>query len=428
MNAGRARATVRVEFPYDAPELSACEIPASRLSAVYRMGEPPVLPDLAREIASALASPFGTPRLAQLAAGRERIVVLVDDMTRPTPAARILPCVLEELLRAGVRRDQVTIVLALGSHRTMSAEEIRAKVGVEVVADYAVLNSRFDDPAHLDYLGTSDDGVPIWIDEIVARADLRIGVGSIVPHGAVGWSGGGKLLYPGVAGRETVMRFHFAHGVTEENMTGREECPIRLRMERWVDRVGLEFIVNCVLTPNDGVFRVVAGHYRGAQRAGVALAKEIYSRQIRERVDIVVSAAYAHDLDFWQAAKGIYGPEALLRDGGTLLLVTPCPEGAGPHPAFLERIGRDDNRELLLGILGGRTPPTDPISLAPAAMMAKMRRRFRCAVVSPGLSTPQLAQAGYEKFESVQAGLVTLLARYPRGRVAVALRSDLTYF
>jgi lactate racemase len=428
MDAGRARSTVRVELPYAAPELSACEIPADRLSAIYRMAEPPIVPDLPCEISAALASPFGAPRLARLAAGRGRIAVLVDDMTRPTPAARILPVVLEELCRAGVRREQVTIVLALGSHRRMSPEEIRAKVGAGIVADYPVLNSRFDDPAHLDYLGTSDDGVPIWIDEVVARADLRVGIGGIVPHGAVGWSGGGKLLYPGVAGQETVARFHFAHGVTEENMTGREDCPIRLRMERWVDRVGLEFIVNCVLTPDDRVFRVVAGHYRDAQRAGVVLAKEIYSRRIQERVDIVVSAAYAHDLDFWQAAKGIYGPEALLRDGGTLLLVAPCPEGSGPHPAFLERIGRDDNREILLGILGGQAPPPDPISLAPAAMMAKMRRRFRCAAVSPGLSAPQLAQAGYEKFDDVQSGLETLLARYPQGRVAVVLRSDLTFF
>jgi hypothetical protein len=266
---------VRIELPYAAPELSACEVPADRLSAVYRMADPPGVPDLLRELSAALASPVGAPRLARLAAGRGRIAVL---------------------------------------------------------------------------------------------------------------------------------------------------------MERWVDRVGLEFIVNCVLTPDDRVFRVVTGHYRDAQRAGVALAREVYSRQIRERVDIVVSAAHAHDLDFWPAAKGIYGPEPLVRDGGTLLLVSPCPEGMGPHPGFLERIGRDDNRAILLGILAGGTPPPDPISLAPAAMMAKMRRRSHCGVVSPGLPAPLLAQAGYEKFDDVQSGLETLLARYPQGRVAVALRSDLTFF
>ncbi len=271
--------------------------------------------------------------------------------------------------------------------------------------------------------------MPIHIEEEVAAADLKIGIGGIVPHGLAGWSGGGKIIYPGVAGKDTVMRLHFAHGLTEENMTGREDCPVRLKMEKWVEVVGLDFVVNCVLTPQDGVAAVVAGHYRDAQRRGVAFARQVYGQRIREKVDILLSAAFPHDLDFWQAAKGIYGPEALLRDGGTLLLVSPCSEGPGNHAEFLPLIGRDDNRERLLDILQGRAAaPADPLPLAPAAMMAKMRRRFRCAVVSPGVGREHLQAAGYEKMDDVQSAMDTLLSRYPQGRVAAVLRSDLTFY
>lgn len=415
-------------LPYSLPALAACRIPRGRLSAVYRMAEVAPAADLGGAILAALEHPIGTPRLAELARGKKRVVLLVDDVTRPTPAARILPVILDQLRRQGVAPGQISIVAALGSHRPMSEAELRAKVGAEVFDSHRVLNSRFDDPRHLRYIGTSEDGVPIHIDQEVAGADLKIGIGGIVPHGAVGWSGGGKIVYPGVAGKETVMFFHFSHGLTEENMTGRDECPVRLQMERWVEPVGLDFVVNCVLTPEDQVATVVAGHYREAQRRGAGFARQVYSRRIREKVDVVVSAGYPHDLDFWQAAKGIYGPEALVKDGGTLVLVSPCSEGVGNHPEFLPLIGREDNRTRLLDILQGRAgAPADPLPLAPAAMMARMRRRFRCVVVSPGVSREELAQGSYEKMEDVQSAVEASLARYPHGRVAVCLRSDLTF-
>jgi hypothetical protein len=138
--------------------------------------------------------------------------------------------------------------------------------------------------------------------------------------------------------------------------------------------------------------------------------------------------SYSHDLDFWQAAKGIYGPEALVKDGGTLLLVTPCPEGTGPHADFLALIGRDDNRSVLSDVLSKKIPvPSDPLPLAPAAMMARMRRRFRCGIVSPGLDPRDVSQAGYEQFDDVQSAIDVLLRRYPEGRVGVVMRSDLTF-
>jgi nickel-dependent lactate racemase len=390
----------------------------------------PVVPaaHLSAEIRSALAHPIGTPPLQDLVEAGSKVALLVDDLTRPTPAHLIVPVVLDELAAAGVEKRDISIVMALGSHRPMSDAEIAAKLGREIVENYRVLNSRFDDPAHLVHIGDSEDGVRIFIDDEVVRARLRIGIGSIVPHAAVGWSGGGKIIYPGVAGKETVTQFHFTHGLTEQNMTGREECVVRSRMERWVDIVGLEFIVNCVLTPEHDVYRVVAGHYVDAQREGVRIAGPVYCARAEERTDIVIAVSYFHDIDFWQATKGIYSGERLVRDGGTLLLLTPCPEGLGVHREFPLRIGREDNRQLLQKLLSGREPiPADPLPIPPGAMLAALRKRINCAVVSPGLRPEDMRAAGYESFPDAQSGIDTLMRRYPDGRISVVMHSDLTF-
>lgn len=420
--------TVTVRFPYAEAPLRCCSVPRERLGRIYEMNSVPPAADLSAEILSALARPIGTPALRELAEPGCKVVLLVDDLTRPTPAHAIVPVVLDELAAAGVEKRDISIVMALGSHRQMSGREIAAKLGRRVAEEYRVINSRFYDPSHLVHIGNSEDGVRIFIDEEVVRARLRIGIGSIVPHAAVGWSGGGKIIYPGVAGKETVTQFHFTHGLTEENMTGRDECIVRSRMERWVDIVGLEFIVNCILTPDNRVYRVVAGHYIDAQREGVKLAHRVYSAEIEERTDIVVAASYFHDIDFWQATKGIYSGERLVRDGGTLLLLSPCPEGLGVHTEFPLRIGRDDNRELLEKLLSGqKSMPEDPLPIPPGAMLSALRKRISCAVVSPGLRPEDMRLAGYESFPNAQSGLDALMKRYPDSKINFLMHSDLNF-
>ena len=420
--------TMTVRFPYSEEPLSCCRLPRERLGRIYHMKPVRQAADLSAEIQDALAHPIGCPPLREIAGPGDTVALLVDDLTRPTPAHAILPVVIAELSAAGVRKSDISIVIALGSHRPMSDGEIAAKVGRSVAEEHRVINSRFDDPAHLVHIGDSEDGVRIFIEEEVLQARLRIGIGSIVPHAAVGWSGGGKIIYPGVAGKETVTQFHFTHGLTEENMTGRDECVVRSRMERWVEIVGLHFVVNCILTPENGVYRVVAGHYIGAQREGVRLAHGVYSQDIEERTDIAVAVSYFHDIDFWQATKGIYSGERLVRDGGTLLLLTPCPEGLGVHREFPLRIGRDDNRQLLEQLLAGQTRmPEDPLPIPPGAMLSRLRKRIGCAVVSPGLEAEQMRMAGYESFPDAQSGLDALMKRYPDSRINFLMHSDLNF-
>ncbi len=418
-----------IKFPYKDTCLSECHLPQERLSMIYEMEPVTPLVDLKVAVINAMANPIGTASLKEIASHGKKAAVIVDDLSRPTPAALIIPFVIEELLSAGIAKQDIVIIMALGSHRRMTEKEIIAKIGGEIAREYRVINSRFWDPDHLCLVGTSGDGVKIFIEEEVAKADIKIGIGSIVPHAAVGWSGGGKILYPGVAGKETVAHFHFTHGLTEENMTGREECIVRTCMESWVDIVGLDFIVNSILTPDNQVYKIVAGHYRQAQRKGVQLARKVYSKKIIEKTDLVIAVSYTHDMDFWQGTKGIYSGEPLVKDGGTLLLISPCYEGLGLHKDFPARIGADDNAEIMKKILKGILPmPADPLPYPPGAMLARLRKRIHCSVVSPGLTAGQLGKAGYEKFSDIQSAVDTLLKRYPAGKVALVMRSDLTFY
>lgn len=420
---------MRIDLPYSDKLISGLDLPDDRLAAVYDMNPIPALEDLDTEIRNSLTNPIGAAPLRSLAAGSSKIALIVDDISRPTPVRSILPRLLEELAAAGAADSQITIVIALGSHRPMDKKEIIDRLGPDIVSRCTVINSRFNDPDSLIHMGITEDGAPVYIDKAVAAADFKIAVGSIVPHAAVGWSGGAKILYPGVSGKETVARFHAMHGLTERNMTGLDDCPVRERMEEWVDRIGLDFIVNCILTPEGGIYRVVSGHYVLAHRHGIGFAKKVYQKRVKEKTDIVISVSYPHDSDFWQVTKGLYSCESVVNDGGTLLLLSPCSEGVGPHPDYPEYIGRDDAKALLLDFMNGRElKDIDVTALCPAAMMAKIRRRIHCSVFSPGLPRKHCEKAGFEYFSSsVQDAVDTVLSRYPHGRISVVRHCDLSY-
>ena len=417
-----------VKFPYSDPSIAGITVPTARLREIYRLPKVQPIADLDEAIRSAVRNPVGTRQLRSLVKANQRVAIIVDDMTRPTPVSKVLPVVIDELLESGVGKGDISIVVALGSHRPMTEAEIRAKVGGEVADGYRVSQSHFDDPEQLVLVGKSEDGVEIFIDREVARADLKIGIGSIVPHGAVGWSGGGKIIYPGVAGKATVTQFHFTHGLTEANLTGMEETIVRARMEKWVDIVGLHFIVNCVLTPEAEVFRVVAGHYVSAHREGVKFAQQVYVQPFDRQSDIVVSISHPHDPDFWQAGKGFYCAEPLVRDGGSLLVATPCSEGLGLHGSYPERIGSEDNVEIMKAVLRGERPmPPDPLPLAPAAMMAKVRKRIHLHVASPGLTEAMMGKAGIVRHASVQEGFDFLLSQKKDASVSIVLSAELCF-
>ena len=213
------------------------------------------------QIAAAFDNPIGTPRIRDAARGRASAAVIVDDLGRPTPAAKMLPFVLEELAAAGVPKSETTIVVGCGSHRPLTQEEIAQKVGAETAAAYATTSHNFMAGDLVGY-GSLEDGTPVYINRIVAEAEFKICVGGIYPHGAAGFGGGAKLIVPGVAGFATIFHFHSfstrrGHGNIERKKAPQGESgdltiidggvrDLRDVAEGVARHIGLDMVVNCV--------------------------------------------------------------------------------------------------------------------------------------------------------------------------------------
>jgi nickel-dependent lactate racemase len=362
--------------------------------------------------------PLGTPPLEEMVRPGQQVLILSDDNTRPTPVWKILPPVLERLQRAGVAEADIEILIAAGTHRPMTDEEIEAKVGTEVARSIRVTRHRCHDPSALVRAGTSPADVEVWLNRKVVQADFVMAIGNVVPHPHAGWSGGAKILYPGVAGAETVAAFHRVGIEDPTNHLGRDAVPARQSLETLVATVGLDFIINTVLTSEHRLYRIFCGHPRQAQAAARQAAREVYGVPVQRRYDIVVSNAYPAYLEFWQAGKGIFAGDLILEPGGVIVLTAPCPEGVGvTHPNQVEYLALEP-AELLHRIAADEVK--DPIAAAVCVRVAHIQRRARVAVVSPGLGEADVRRMGFEHYAGVEEALEAMLAEYGReSRVAV---------
>ncbi len=270
----------------------------------------------------ALAAPYGAPPLRELARGRRDAVILVDDLSRPTPAYRLLPYLLEELAIGGLDESRVCLIAATGMHRPLGRQEWIKKIGAELTAR---LDIRSHNPCeNLEFLGTSSLGMPIRVNRDFWQADLKIAAGMIMPRGTL-FGGGSKMVLPGVCGWETV---HANHNT----------CPgdLFVAHTQEVGRMaGLEYIVNPLLNGELGIMGLVAGEPIQAYARGVELARALYATEVPEQMDIIVCNAWPKDNDAHQVSLArvpLFGTRRpALREGGTVVTVSACSEGAGYH-------------------------------------------------------------------------------------------------
>ena len=291
------------------------------------------------QIAAAFDNPIGTPRIRDAARGRASAAVIVDDLGRPTPAARMLPYVLEELAAAGVPKAETAIVVGGGSHRPLTEEEIVRKVGADAAAAYATTSHDFMAGDLVGY-GSLEDGTPVYINRIVAEADFKICVGGIYPHGAVGFGGGAKLIVPGVAGFATIFHFHSFSARRGQGNIERRTAPQAesgdvtiidggVRDHRDVSegvarRIGLDMVVNCVLTGRRRIAGLFVGDFIKAHRAGARFAQRVYGTRIpnslRQEADLLVCNAYPMDADPIQGGKALWAVPCFERDPYRIVL------------------------------------------------------------------------------------------------------------
>lgn len=317
----------------------ALDIPDKNVLAVLEPsgGEP--VADLGAEVARLLKNPTAGPSLEEIVAARrpKTAAVIVNDMTRSTPSDVMLPPLLEELERAGIPREGISIVVATGTHRPMSDDETRQTVGDAVYARYRVENHDCDSPDLVD-MGTLSTGNKVLVNKTVAEAELRLAIGEVLLHYYAGFAGGRKSVFPGVAGRETVMTNHrmmtapgVGIGVVDGNVVSeemveavREFCP-------------LHFILNCVSDSSKRIVQVVGGHWYDAWRKGIETFKKYNFAPISKKADVVFFSAggYPKDINMYQAHKAMFMGARALRPGGTMVFFAELAEGYG-HKVFEE--------------------------------------------------------------------------------------------
>ena len=406
-----------ISLPYGNSEIS-FPVPARNLLGVYSPNESTPVADPAAEIRRALREPVGGRPLAEDARGAKRVVIAADDLTRQTPNPLILPIVLDELNHAGVADAQVSVLIALGTHRPMTPAEIERHFGLQFVGRVTVVNNPWQDPTQLVDLGSTPNGTPIQVSRQALEADYLIGLGGIVPHHIPGYSAGAKIIQPGISGPATTGATHFLSTRTRRSYLGLVENPVRAEMEAVAARAGLRFILNVVQDAQSRLVGAFAGDFVRAHRAGAALAERVYGVALPAQAEIVVAGSHPCDIEFWQAHKSLYPADIAVKDGGTIIVVTPCPEGVSVmHPEVLDYAGLPAE-EVEARILSGAIP--DVAAGALALAWAKMRQRARIFMVSGGIAPDAARALGFTPFTTVDAALEAALADHgPAAQVTV---------
>ena len=251
----------------------------------------------ADQMRAALAKPYGTAPLRELAKGKREAVIIFDDMSRPTPTSVIWPLVVEELHAAGMVDDQIRFIVALGMHGAHSREDFVRKLGEEALRRFPVYNH--NPYEHVTYVGDTRQGTPVEVNNEVMACDLRIGIGSILPHPFAGFGGGPKLILPGVVSYRTITHNHGPlqtalrqGGAGPILLPGFSRNPIWLDMADAARLAGLDFKVDAILNGHRQVVGLYAGDFEAEWDEGVKLAKRVYSTEPVPDADIVVSNAY----------------------------------------------------------------------------------------------------------------------------------------
>jgi len=419
---------MKLSIPYGKDEVD-FEVPEQNLLGVFSPKTIPGADDESKAIRDALLNPIDSKPLSEIAKGKNRIVIISTDATRPTKDYLIVPLILNVLAQAGVGGERIKVIIGLGQHREMTEQEVEQKLGREVLDRVAVMQHNPD--RNLVDLGTTRRGNRVLVNSEVARADLKISTGNIVPHRYAGFGGGAKSILPGVCGRETIYRNHI-YVVEGKSRPGvLDDNPIRNEIEEAAAMAGLNFIVNSVMNSEERIVKVFAGHFLRAHTEGAKFAKDLLSVQMPSRAEVVVSSGSPMNIDFYQASKALEMGDSAVADGGVFVLASPCYEGVGERDLY--RFLALKLPEKILSELRQPKPSTNLVAGVVAYLMAKMRERVEIVLVSDGLKREQVEAMGFKKAESVEAavkeslekrGKDSKVAVFPQGSITLPLPLD----
>jgi nickel-dependent lactate racemase len=370
-------------------------------------------------VEESLSRPIGTPRLKDLVKPGQKVVLVVTDITRQLHEEIILPLLLKELEAGGIRKRDMTAVVATGTHRPNTPEELKEKFG-DVVKEIPFVNHDPYDSRGLVELGTSSSGIPLVFNRAVAQADIRISTGVIETHLFAGYSGGVKSIAVGVAGEETIGATHNYHVMQHTRLGMTEGNPFRQFLTEATEAMGLNFVVNVIQTGKKEVVKVVAGDPVGAFNEGVKTARRLYEVEIDQPGEIVVSGVgYPKSRDLYQATRAanvvVFGPQPVVTKGGTILIPAPCEDGCG-HPGYCSIMRRSKDAEDVIalsreeGFAAGEQK---------ALILAWVLKQARVVMTDCSLPEDTLREIHLESSPTLQKALDLELEKNPRARVVL---------
>ncbi|MGH9469179.1 MAG: nickel-dependent lactate racemase [Terriglobia bacterium] len=411
---------MQINFSY--PDIDPVEVPDSNLLAALAPRESEHPRPLSELVEEALDHPFGAERLEKFIAPSNRVLLLVDDITRQTPAAGVLPGIFRRLEQGGVARQNVSILIAAGTHSHMTRAELEKKLGAETLRNYPARLHHWREEDQLREIGAAADGTPIRVNRMLGEADVVIGVGQIVPHRVMGFTGGASIVKPGVSGAEITGHTHWLSALYPgSEIMGFADNPVRREVEEIARLAGLRYIVNVVMDGAGRVAQVVAGDPVAAHRVGAERSLAIYGAPQTELADIVIAESYPADYDLWQASKGIYASELAVKQDGIVILVTPCHHGVSIEHPEVEKLGYQGVAQVKDWVAEHRI--TDLVAAAHLAHVGRViRDRARGFMVSKGIPADVQLHIGFEHARNARHALDQAFEIKGRQAKVMALR------
>lgn len=406
-------------FPYK-DMFQPVEIPDKNIISIFNYHDSGIIEydDIRDAVLESLDSPIGTPRIEDIAKGKRNAVIISDDYTRQTPVRIIMPILIDKLKSVGV--EDITILVALGTHRPMTEEEMLKRFGKKICSEYKIINHDYKDPLCLKDVGYTSNGARVYLNSIAYEADLLIGLGQIAPHRIAGYSGGAKIILPGIAGEECIAKTHWEGGFANtEEILGVVDNPVRASMNEAAQKVGLDFIVNVVCDPAGELVGCFSGDYQKAHIEGAKLAEKVFGAYFHEKADIVIADSYPKDIELWQAAKALYAADLMVKEGGIIILVSPCTEGVSKTHSNILRYGYKSEAETLKDI---ETGVLEDMAVASHCLRVGriIKDKSRCIMVKNSIHRDDIKALGFLYSSTPQRALDRALKiKGPNARIAV---------
>ncbi len=380
------------------------------------------LQDEPAAIRRSLRNPIGGAPLSEQVSRGDRVVVTHSDITRPVPNDRILPVILEELLQAGVRREDITLLNALGTHRPQTSDELSMMLGEEIVSRFRCLQHDAFDASNLVDMGVTSRGNPVRLNRRLLDSDFRVYTGFIEPHFFAGYSGGPKAVLPALSGAESVLTNHGRTMIADPRSTwgSVHDNPIWEEMLEVALKTMPAFLVNVTVNPSHEITGVFSGDLQEAHEAGRAFVKKHVMVGVDRPYDIVITSnnGYPLDQNLYQTVKGMSAASRIVREGGSIIMCAACMDGLPDHGRYAALLAEAGSPQGVLDMIA--RPGFGEQDQWQVQIQAQIQLKADVYVYSEGLSEAQIERALLHPCRNVAETVERLMENYgPDARICV---------